>query len=82
MIPKQNVSREVETARVEDMAAKKRGDKEKGWLFFIGRQDESDPALFHVDDHRLVCCVAAEMIYPPWTVKSQQEQQASVRSST
>lgn len=69
------VSREVETARVEYMAAKKRGDKEKGWLFFIGRQDESDPALFHVDDHRLVCCVVAEMIYPPWTVKSQEEQQ-------
>lgn len=66
------VFREVETARVEYMAAKKRGDKEKGWLFFIGRQDESDPALFHVDDHRRVCCVVAEMIYPPWTVKSQE----------
>ena len=58
------VSREIETARLEYMAAKKRGDKEKGWLFFIGRQDESDPTLFHVDDHRLVCCVVAEMIYP------------------
>jgi len=75
------VSREVRAARVESMAANER-DKEKGWLFFIGRQDESDSALFHVDDHRLVCCLVAEMIYPPRTVKSQEEQQASVRSST
>lgn len=58
------ISRESETARFEYIAAKKRGGKEKGWLFFIGRQDESDPSLFHVDDHRLVCCVVAEMIYP------------------
>lgn len=63
------VSREIETARSEYMTAKKRGDKEKGWLFFIGKQDESDPTHFHVDDHRLVCCVVAEMIYPPWPSK-------------
>jgi hypothetical protein len=59
------VSREIAVARSEYMAANKRGDKEKGWLFFMGRQDESDFALFHVDDHRLVCCLVAEMIYPP-----------------
>ncbi|MGR2682590.1 hypothetical protein [Chromobacterium haemolyticum] len=63
------VSREIETARLEYMAAKKREDKEKGWLFFLGRQDESDRALFHVDDHRLICCLVAEMIYPPWPTK-------------
>jgi len=56
------VSREVETARLEYMAAEKRGGKEKGWLFFIGKQDENEPDLFHVDDHRLVCCLVAEMI--------------------
>ncbi len=66
------VSREVETARLEYMAAKKRGDKEKGWLFFIGWQDENEPALFHVDDHRLVCCMVAQMIYPPWPAKRQE----------
>ncbi len=76
------VSREIETARLEYMAAKKRGDNEKGWLFFIGRQDEDDPALFHVDDHRLVCCVVAEMIYPPRPAKRQSERHASVRDST
>jgi hypothetical protein len=70
------VSREIETAKSEYMAAKKRGDKEKGLLFFIGRQDASDPTLFHVDDHRLVCCVIAEMIYPPWPANRPKEMQA------
>ncbi|MDR3159425.1 MAG: hypothetical protein LBU11_10600 [Zoogloeaceae bacterium] len=46
------------------MAAKKRGDKEKGWLFFVGRQDADTLALFHVNDHRLICCLVAEMVYP------------------
>lgn len=59
------VSREIETARHEAIDAKKRGDMEKGWLFFVGRQDENEPTLFHVEDHRLICCVVAEMIYPP-----------------
>lgn len=64
------VSRDIEAARLEYMTAKKRGDKKKGWLFFIGRPDENDTTLFHVDDHRLVCCVVAEMIYPPPPTKS------------
>lgn len=65
------VSREMEIARLEYMKAKRLGGKEKGWLFFIGRQDENDPTLFHVDDHRLVCCVVDEMIYPPRPAKRQ-----------
>ncbi len=32
-------------------------------------EGEIDPPLFHIDDHRLVCCVVAEMIYPPWPAK-------------
>lgn len=59
------VSREVEASRLEGMAAKKSGGKDDGWLFFIGRQDENDLALFHVDDHRLICCLVAEVTYPP-----------------
>lgn len=74
------VSREIETARSEYMTAKKRGDKEKGWLFFIGKQDEIDPTLFHIDDHRLVCCVVAEMIYPAWPINRPADRQASNRS--
>ena len=49
--------------------------KEKGWLFFIGKQDESDSTLFHVDDHRLVCCVVYEMIYQQWTANRSRERQ-------
>lgn len=60
------VYREIETARSEYMTAHKRGDKEKGRLFFMGKQDENDPTLFHINDHRLVCCIVAEMIYPTW----------------
>lgn len=61
------VLREIEAARSEYMTAHKRGDKDKGVLFFIGKQDKVDLALFHVDDHRLICCLVAEMIYPQWT---------------
>ena len=66
------VYREIETARLQYIVAQKRGQKEKGWLFFIGRQDENEPALFHVDDHRLVCCMVAEMIYSPMPARSQE----------
>ena len=58
------VSSEIEISRLECIEGKNRGDNTKGWLFFIGRQDENEPSLFHVMDHRLVCCVLAEMIYP------------------
>lgn len=59
-----SVSKEIEIARNEYMEAKKSENKEKGWLFFIGKQDETYPAIFHVYDHRLICCLVAEMIYP------------------
>ena len=58
------VVKEIETAISESKEAKKNGEKKKGWLFFIGRQDENIPALFHVEDHRLICCIVAEMVYP------------------
>lgn len=68
---RKSVSLELRTAEAEFWEAYELGNKEKkGWLFFIGKQDEGDPTLFHVDDHRLVCCLVAEMIYPPRTVKS------------
>ncbi|MES2300134.1 MAG: hypothetical protein V4582_24080 [Pseudomonadota bacterium] len=68
---RRNVSNEIEVAQDEYMKAKKAGKIDKGYLFFIGKQDEGDPALFHVDDHRLICCLVAEMIYPKWPSSSQ-----------
>ncbi|CAM2837814.1 hypothetical protein [Legionella worsleiensis] len=58
------VTKEIEIARLEAIEADKRGDKQKGWLFFIGKQDSIDPSIFHVEDHRLICCLVAEMLYP------------------
>lgn len=57
------VSKEIEVSKREYIKATKRGDKEKGWLFFIGKQDKDDFTLFHVDDHRLICCLVGQMIY-------------------
>lgn len=59
------VCKDIEEGRLEAMAAYKEGKKEKGWLFFIGSQNSQDPTIFHVDDHRLICCHVGEMIYPP-----------------
>ncbi|RPD83950.1 hypothetical protein EGK75_11870 [Neisseria weixii] len=57
------VLQEIEAARLECIQA--RGSKRKGWLFFIGIQDKGNPGVFYVTDHRLICCIVDEMIYPP-----------------
>jgi hypothetical protein len=59
--------KEIEVARQEAIDANKSGASEKGWLFFLGRQDDADDSLFLVDDHRLICCVVADITYPPKT---------------
>ncbi|WP_234419421.1 hypothetical protein, partial [Xanthomonas fragariae] len=50
--------------------AKNSDSKKMGWLFFIGRQDEEALTLFHVDDHRVICCFVVEMVYPPRPTES------------
>lgn len=55
---------EIEVARREAITSSKNGENKKGWLFFIGRQDDSDKGLFLVNDHHLICCLVVEMIYP------------------
>lgn len=59
-----SVLREIETARNECIKEQKNNRRKKGWLFFIGCQDHDNPAIFHLSDHRLVCCIVGEMIYP------------------
>lgn len=58
--------RECEAARTEAMEAAGMDNAMCGWVFFVGRQDANDPSLFHVDDHRLICCLAAEerLVHP------------------
>ncbi|MCX5541499.1 hypothetical protein M3A49_18670 [Paraburkholderia sp. CNPSo 3076] len=55
---------EIEAARKEAIAAKDKGTKEKGYLFFAGEQDTDDVTLFRVTDHRLICCLVDEITYP------------------
>lgn len=55
---------EIEVARKEAIAAKNKGTKEKGYLFFVGDQDTDDATLFRVADHRLICCLVDEITYP------------------
>lgn len=55
---------EFEGARDEAMEQAKKDSKVKGWCFFVGTQDASDPTVFHVDDRRLICCLPAHMEWP------------------
>jgi hypothetical protein len=60
---RETLRREVEIARDE---AKQHKEKAvKAWMFFVGTQDADDPALLVVDRFELVCCLMAQMIYPP-----------------
>jgi len=62
----QHFRSELQDAQREAMHARKCQDYQtKAYLFFAGIQDCSDPALFHVADHRLVCCIATAISYPP-----------------
>lgn len=58
------ISCDLEFTRNEARKAKETNPKEIGWLFFIGKQDDVDLALFHVNEHRLICSLVAEIIYP------------------
>ncbi|MDQ1918826.1 hypothetical protein [Massilia pseudoviolaceinigra] len=55
---------EIEAARTEAVEHARRDSQVKGWIFFIGTQDRVDPGLFHVDDARFICCLAARMTWP------------------
>lgn len=76
---RRSVRTEMEVGKQEAIDAKKAKDAEKqnstdtkkartpdikGWVFFLGKQDAEDITLFHVADHRLVCCLHGEIIYP------------------
>lgn len=56
---------ELEVARKEGMDAKKAKQTSRSYLFFVGDQDDKNPALFHVLDHRLVCTLHGDLMFPP-----------------
>ncbi|EQL42642.1 hypothetical protein M770_35405 (plasmid) [Pseudomonas aeruginosa VRFPA03] len=39
----------------------------RSFLFFIGNQDAKKPALFHVQDHRLICTLHDELVFPAYS---------------
>lgn len=61
---RQALLREVAAAREEAVEAARQDGDIKGWLFFVATQDAGDPALFHLDDHRFICCLAARLSWP------------------
>jgi hypothetical protein len=58
------VRNELEVTRKEAIEVFKANPRTKGYLFFIGEQDENDHGLFHVTDHRLICSRVDEITYP------------------
>lgn len=64
---KNYIVNEINDVRESVIAAKKQQNNNKnkeGLIFFIGQQDDADPMLFHVNDHRLICCLFEELFYP------------------
>jgi len=57
--------REHEVVRSEAEKRFGEGKGEKGWVFFVGRQDADDPALFHVNHYRFICFLSAQISWPP-----------------
>ena len=55
---------EINTARAEAVEQAGQDNQIKGWIFFVGTQDRDDPSLFHVDDERFICALAARMSWP------------------
>lgn len=55
--------REYEATREE--AREQAQDKNrKGWLFFVGTQDKTNPYVLHVTDYRLICSLSAQIEWP------------------
>lgn len=55
------VKGELDIAREERQKALDEGNnKVKSWVFFVGQQNKTNPYLFHVDDHKLICFLVAD----------------------
>lgn len=61
------VSNELEVARKDAIGEADKKTNKKAYLFFLGQQDHGDLTLFHVTDHRLICCIFDEIIWPPFS---------------
>lgn len=49
---------EFDAARLEAKEQAKTNKAVQGWLFFVGSPDCTDPSVFHVEHHHLICSLA------------------------
>lgn len=58
-----SILKEIEISQEEAKLARASNPKtkEKSWLFFYGKQIETQPTDFLVTDHRLICCLTGEL---------------------
>jgi hypothetical protein len=49
---------------VEYLRNEMRNKNVRAWCFFMGTQDFDDKFLFKVTDHRMICCLEGDIIYP------------------
>ncbi len=75
-----SVRTEIEVARQEAINAGNEKKNDKAYFFFIGTQDAQEEAVFHVTDHRLLCCIVTSIIYPDYKEKKPTEKLSTPRS--
>jgi hypothetical protein len=62
-VRRNSLLREFEATREE--ARERAQDKDwKGWLFFVGTHDDTEPYVLHVKDFRLICSLFAKIDWP------------------
>lgn len=60
-----HIADEVENVRLKTIESKGTGK-----LFFIGEQDNADLSIFHVEDHKRICCLVDENEKPVKRIKT------------
>lgn len=58
------VSNELEVARLEGIAAKKKDPKLLPYVFFVAEQDSTETEFFNISDHRLICALIGTISFP------------------
>lgn len=56
--------REYEATREEARVQARSEKAAQGWIFFVGMQDATDPSVFNVENHRLICSISGVVERP------------------
>ncbi|WP_394245033.1 hypothetical protein [Halopseudomonas laoshanensis] len=63
-VARSRLKRELEVARQENIKANKECQRSRSYLFFVGAQDARNITIFRIMDHRLICTVHDELVFP------------------